>query len=192
MVQINRSTEFARPIRCKQGGPPQPSPTSSPSVVWECYVESKWIEYSANDNNTLNRLYSSSPNKPVTTTLSFSNLQYIIDFTQMTQTNQATNVKRQIRVKSTSPSQPPPSASADLAAIRSQVEYYFSDINVQNDPFLHSKLLQAANGWVPLDFILAFPKMRAMKATANDTLVALKPSSAVETKVHARHCKDRA
>jgi hypothetical protein len=142
------------------------------------------VEYNVDDNNILNRLYSGSPNAPCKATLTFSNLEYIIDFTRMIQTNQQTKVQRSIRVKSTSPS-PPIHAStspANLSAICAQVEHYFSDSNLKTDAFLHSKLTLAADGWIPLDTILAFSKMRAMKATSQDTQRALQSSAVVETK----------
>jgi lupus La protein len=65
--------------------------------------------------------------------------------------------------------------------IRSQVEFYFSDANYRVDKFLKE---QAAlnDGYVDIEMLLTFNRMRALGATVEDVKQAIKDSKVVELK----------
>ena len=52
-----------------------------------------------------------------------------------------------------------------LAAVRKQVEYYFSDFNFRTDKFLRHKAGEDADGFVVLDVLLTFNKIKALKVS---------------------------
>jgi hypothetical protein len=83
------------------------------------------------------------------------------------------------RLKSTPP---------DAGAVRKQVEYYLSDDNLKFDKFFHDKISADAEGWLEMSFILQCNKMKAMRATKEDVLAALK-GSAVEVKEDNLHIR---
>lgn len=64
----------------------------------------------------------------------------------------------------------------DVATVRKQVEYYLSDDNLRHDKFFHDKITENGEGWLELTMILACNKMKAMRATPEDVLEALKGS----------------
>jgi len=64
----------------------------------------------------------------------------------------------------------------DAAIVRKQVEYYLSDDNLRHDKFFHEKITENPDGWLELSLILSCNKMKAMKATKEDVLAALKGS----------------
>jgi len=66
--------------------------------------------------------------------------------------------------------------SGDPAAIRKQVEYYFSDENLRHDKFFHQKITEDAEGWLAIDLIISCNKMKAMGTTKEDVVNALKES----------------
>ncbi len=68
----------------------------------------------------------------------------------------------------------------DPAAVRKQVEYYFSDQNLKNDVYLHKKLSDAQDGWFPMAELLKFNKLKAMKVSASEIIDALKDSPLVK------------
>merc|ERR1719506_2593697 len=70
---------------------------------------------------------------------------------------------------------------ADPSTIRKQVEYYLSDDNLKHDKFFHDKISANAEGWLEISLILSCNKMKAMRATRDDVLNALKDSK-VEVK----------
>merc|ERR1719498_823910 len=64
----------------------------------------------------------------------------------------------------------------DAGTIRKQVEYYLSDDNLRHDKFFHEKISGNSDGWLELALILSCNKMKAMRATKEDVLAALKGS----------------
>lgn len=64
-----------------------------------------------------------------------------------------------------------------LAAIRRQVEYYFSKENLQSDAFLVSKM--DANMAVPISVVMKFSKMKRLTTTESDLVEALSTSKNV-------------
>jgi len=64
----------------------------------------------------------------------------------------------------------------DPATVRKQIEYYMSDDNLRHDKFFHEKIKENPDGWLELNLILSCNKMKAMAATKDDVLAALKGS----------------
>jgi len=69
-----------------------------------------------------------------------------------------------------------PKTSPDLAAVRKQIEYYLSDDNLKFDQFFHEKITGTPDGWLDVSLVLSCNKMKAMRATKEDVLEALKES----------------
>jgi len=67
-------------------------------------------------------------------------------------------------------------ASPDAALVRKQVEYYLSDENLKFDQFFHEKISTTPEGWLELNLVLSCNKVKAMRATKEDVLAALKDS----------------
>lgn len=63
------------------------------------------------------------------------------------------------------------------AVVRKQVEYYLSDDNLRTDKFFHEKIASDAEGWLDTSLILSCNKMKAMRATREDIVTALKDST---------------
>ncbi|KAL2535958.1 la-related protein 1A-like [Forsythia ovata] len=73
----------------------------------------------------------------------------------------------------------PPSPMLALKAnIVKQIEYYFSDVNLENDHYLIS--LMDDQGWVPVSIIADFKRVKRMNADIPFILDALEASSTVE------------
>lgn len=64
--------------------------------------------------------------------------------------------------------------------IRTQVEYYLSDNNLQRDNFFYNKILESTDGWIDLDFILACNKIKALGVSKEAIIDAVKSSAQVE------------
>lgn len=64
--------------------------------------------------------------------------------------------------------------------IRTQVEYYLSDGNIQRDNFFYTKVLESTDGFIDLDFILACNKIKALGVSKDAIIQALKDSKEVE------------
>ena len=62
------------------------------------------------------------------------------------------------------------------AAVLKQVHYYFSDGNLQRDSFMRDKIAESAEGWVALDLINSFNRMRRMGLTVSDLVEVLRTS----------------
>ena len=62
------------------------------------------------------------------------------------------------------------------AAVLKQVHYYFSDGNLQRDSFMRDKIAESAEGWVALDLINSFNRMRRMGLTVSDLVEVLRAS----------------
>lgn len=67
----------------------------------------------------------------------------------------------------------------DLPAMRTQVEYYFSDANLPRDKFLKSKVDETVDGYVPLAVLVTFKKLMALNATPAALAAAVTPSTAL-------------
>ncbi|PIM98011.1 hypothetical protein CDL12_29512 [Handroanthus impetiginosus] len=74
-------------------------------------------------------------------------------------------------------------------SIMKQIEYYFSDENLQNDPYLIS--LMDEQGWVPISIIAEFKRVKRMNAEIPFILDALKASETVEVQGEkVRRCNE--
>lgn len=65
--------------------------------------------------------------------------------------------------------------------IKSQVEFYFSDANFRVDKFLREQAL-LNGGFVPIETIVSFKRLKDLEATVDDVKEALRGSSVVEVK----------
>ena len=70
----------------------------------------------------------------------------------------------------------------DLNSVRKQIEYYFSDQNLQNDVYLHTKISSNPDGWLPAEELLKFNKLKKMNVTTSDISDALKDSQLLKTR----------
>lgn len=77
-------------------------------------------------------------------------------------------------------STPPSPALALRESILKQIEYYFSDQNLQNDHYLLS--LMDDQGWVPISIIADFKRVKKMSTDIAFIIDALQASSTVEVK----------
>merc|ERR1719333_1763664 len=71
--------------------------------------------------------------------------------------------------------------TVDLAAIKKQIEYYFSDQNLKGDKFFHEKISADPEGWLEMKLIQSCNKIKAFGVPDDVLLDALKESS-LETK----------
>ncbi|RNF02859.1 LA RNA binding protein [Trypanosoma rangeli] len=60
--------------------------------------------------------------------------------------------------------------------LKKQVEFYFSDVNVQKDVFLKAKMAENAEGFVPLETLLTFNRVNSLTKEAATLAEALRPS----------------
>merc|ERR1719436_1319808 len=66
--------------------------------------------------------------------------------------------------------------SIDPKVVRKQVEYYMSDDNLKHDKFFHEKISSDGEGWLDMALVLTCNKMKALRATREDVVTALKDS----------------
>merc|ERR1719238_1038525 len=71
--------------------------------------------------------------------------------------------------------------TVDLAAIKKQIEYYFSDQNLKGDKFFHEKISADPEGWLEMKLIQSCNKIKNFGVPDDVLLDALKESS-LETK----------
>eukprot|EP00096_Caligus_rogercresseyi_P007375 TRINITY_DN2521_c0_g1_i1.p1 TRINITY_DN2521_c0_g1~~TRINITY_DN2521_c0_g1_i1.p1 ORF type:complete len:1107 (+),score=387.35 TRINITY_DN2521_c0_g1_i1:236-3556(+) len=64
--------------------------------------------------------------------------------------------------------------------VKSQIEYYFSEANLQKDFFLRRKM--DPEGYISIAFVASFPRMRALTQDVKIILQSVKESSIVEVK----------
>jgi hypothetical protein len=64
--------------------------------------------------------------------------------------------------------------------IRTQVEYYLSDANLQKDAFFYGKIKDDKEGYLDLDLIMNCNKIKAQGITKDAIKAAVKESRAVE------------
>ncbi|ORD99315.1 LAB [Hepatospora eriocheir] len=67
----------------------------------------------------------------------------------------------------------------DLKLIKRQVEYYFNDANYSKDKFMN-EIAMRYNGYIPLETLLTFKKLRSLKATPELVKEAVKESKIVK------------
>ena len=63
--------------------------------------------------------------------------------------------------------------------IRKQIEFYFSDSNFRQDKFLREKASQNADGFVPLEIIAGFNRVKSLTNDMSQVVSALKDSSSL-------------
>lgn len=68
---------------------------------------------------------------------------------------------------------------ADHAAIKKQIEFYFSDSNFRKDTFLRAASETDPEGFVPIATLLTFNKLKALTTDASVVAVAVKDSEVV-------------
>jgi la-related protein 1 len=66
-------------------------------------------------------------------------------------------------------------AAERCVAILMQVEYYFSVVNISRDVFLRS--IMDGRGYVPIDRLVQFPKLRKMDVGVNEASAILRMST---------------
>eukprot|EP00960_Hanusia_phi_P062723 765245-Hanusia_phi.AAC.1 len=71
--------------------------------------------------------------------------------------------------------------------VRKQVEYYLSTQNLQKDRFLQSRIAQHNEGWVPLELIMTFNKMKSLEVRQEETIEALKESEIEVKEVEGKY-----
>ncbi|KAK4762990.1 hypothetical protein SAY86_008758 [Trapa natans] len=83
----------------------------------------------------------------------------------------------------------PPETQTLKMDIINQIEYYFSDENLQNDQYLIS--LMEEEGWVPISLIADFKRVKRMCTDVPFILYALQSSDIIEVKADKiRRCND--
>jgi hypothetical protein len=70
-------------------------------------------------------------------------------------------------------------AKPEMEKVRKQVEYYFSDRNLQTDVFLHQRL-STNQGRYPIRDLLRFNAIRALRADTADIIAALQESQQIK------------
>merc|ERR1719424_12156 len=71
--------------------------------------------------------------------------------------------------------------TVDMAAIKKQIEYYFSDGNLKTDKFFHEKISENADGWLDMKLIQSCNKIKAFGVEMSVLTSAL-DGSPLETK----------
>ena len=71
----------------------------------------------------------------------------------------------------------------DRAAIREQVEFWLGDANLRRDKFLRQAVGSSDGGWVPLETLLSFNKMKELTSSADELAAAIREHVAA-----AREC----
>lgn len=66
-------------------------------------------------------------------------------------------------------------------ALRQQVEYYLSDKNIEKDAFFYDKIQSDRDGYIDIDLIMNCNKIKALNATKDKIVNAVKQSIEVET-----------
>merc|ERR1740121_3225775 len=68
------------------------------------------------------------------------------------------------------------SVEVDLQALRTQLEYYLSDDNLQRDRFFHEAISANDGGWLEMNNIMACKRVKTLGASAADVVEALRES----------------
>ncbi|CAN8073999.1 unnamed protein product [Agarophyton chilense] len=77
------------------------------------------------------------------------------------------------------PSQTENVKQIDLEAIRTQIEYYFSDSNLPRDKFLRAKTEENEKGYVPIPVLLSFKRLEALGANVQNVIQAVTGSELI-------------
>ena len=77
------------------------------------------------------------------------------------------------------PQSPKKARSIDMSALRTQIEYYFSDDNLRRDKFFNSKISSSPEGWLDITLLLSCKKVASMHATAEDIIASISESDLV-------------
>ena len=64
--------------------------------------------------------------------------------------------------------------------IRTQVEYYFTDGNLEKDAFFYNKILDDAEGYIDIDLIMNCNKIKALGINKDTIKEVVKDSTEVE------------
>ncbi|KAI0566586.1 RNA binding motif [Gracilaria domingensis] len=84
------------------------------------------------------------------------------------------------------PSQTENGKEVDLEAIRTQLEYYFSDSNLPRDKFLRAKTEENEKGYVAIPVLLSFKRLQALGANVQNVIQAVRGSTVIGLdKAHA-------
>lgn len=75
---------------------------------------------------------------------------------------------------------PPPDSELHTKIVN-QIDYYFSDLNLSNDTYLKRNMDD--QGWVPLNLIAGFNKVKLLTDNIQIVLDAVRTSSVVEVQV---------
>ena len=65
-----------------------------------------------------------------------------------------------------------------LASAKFQIEYYFGQTNYPTDLYLHS--FESPDGWINMNDINAFPKMKKFRLSVRDIFEMMKKSTVVD------------
>lgn len=76
-------------------------------------------------------------------------------------------------------------STTDLDAIRTQVEYYFSDSNLPRDKFLRAKTEENEKGFVSIAVLATFKRLEALGATPANIAKAIRTSKMLELDTNA-------
>eukprot|EP00428_Durinskia_dybowskii_P041567 CAMPEP_0170278358 /NCGR_PEP_ID=MMETSP0116_2-20130129/39184_1 /TAXON_ID=400756 /ORGANISM="Durinskia baltica, Strain CSIRO CS-38" /LENGTH=403 /DNA_ID=CAMNT_0010529671 /DNA_START=47 /DNA_END=1254 /DNA_ORIENTATION=+ len=71
---------------------------------------------------------------------------------------------------------PPPAPPKGPPPLRQTLEAIFSNENLKQDRYLYDLISESPGGWVDLEIVLGFKKVRALKAKRDDVLRALRDS----------------
>ena len=71
---------------------------------------------------------------------------------------------------------------ANIADIQKQLEYYFSNANLERDKYFHEEILKDPENYLPVITILNCNKMKALKTTEENIIQAAKMSMVIELK----------
>lgn len=74
----------------------------------------------------------------------------------------------------------------DLSELTKQVEYYFSDKNLEFDEFFYSEIEANPEGFVPLELLLNCNKVKKMNVTQQDLADAVDMSAMLQTDLHGK------
>jgi len=79
--------------------------------------------------------------------------------------------------------------SENLAKIRQQIDYYFSDFNLPSDRFMKRVIKDEGGEWFPAEVLLRFKKIKSLGATLGDIVDACGESLVVNMNTEQTHIK---
>eukprot|EP00696_Hemimastix_kukwesjijk_P002798 gnl/Hemi2/1341_TR474_c0_g1_i1.p1 gnl/Hemi2/1341_TR474_c0_g1~~gnl/Hemi2/1341_TR474_c0_g1_i1.p1 ORF type:complete len:111 (+),score=42.38 gnl/Hemi2/1341_TR474_c0_g1_i1:55-387(+) len=87
---------------------------------------------------------------------------------------------------------PPPTLSAEMEAIKQQIEFYFSESNLLRDKFLQAQSRLNPEGYVSIAVIASFRRMQQLGADVAKIAEAVADSTAVELSADKTMVRGRA